>query len=158
LTAAALHLLTVGGLLLFIAIVQVRRPRPIQQNRRRRRSIVVDDDSSFSSSSNDNEEGYEANATSSLSLRDKLRNCAAVGLAFGAKYVVGHWALQLTPSLIYELFHSINILFIALFARLLLNERLTTCEVICCIGIVVGSFTMVGLGGWEGIMKERRML
>lgn len=76
-------------------------------------------------------------------LQDRLFGCFAVGVAFGAKYIVGHYALRDTPAVVYELFHSVNIVFVAVFAYFILGETLKTWgEVGGCIGIAIGSSVM----------------
>jgi hypothetical protein len=75
-----------------------------------------------------------------LHVKDKLVVCAPVGVVFGIKYSVGHWALQVTPVLMYELFHALNLLFVALFAHVVLGEGLQTYgEILGCLGVMVGS-------------------
>lgn len=73
-------------------------------------------------------------------LADKLRYCLPVGLAIGSKYAIGHWTLQVTPTNIYELFHCLNILYVAILAHICLDERLKTWrEIGGCAGVIFGS-------------------
>jgi len=117
LSAAVLHLLLVGSVLLLIeGVLSWRRH-------------------------------WHSTEESSLSLQRTIQRCAPVGVTFGCKYVVGHYALQVTPTPIYELFHCLNLVFVTAFAYLVLNERLQTCgEFASIVGVVVGS----GLAGYEG--------
>jgi len=131
LTAAALHLLVVGLSLLVVSTILST--------------------SSFSCCSNNStghgqqEQEQEQNSNNDHhSLKDKLRICVPVGLVFGAKYSVGHWALQMTPAVVYELFHAFNLLFVALFAHIILGEHLHTYgERLGVMGVVVGSMLAV---------------
>jgi len=89
-----------------------------------------------------------------LSVTDRLRTCGPVGLAFGLKYVVGHWALNVTPAVVYELFHGLNLLFVATLAYFVLNERLQSRgEVFSCFGVVVGSM----LAGQQGFQVNGKI-
>eukprot|EP00804_Cyclotella_cryptica_P000420 CCRYP_020913-RA/>CCRYP_020913-RA protein AED:0.36 eAED:0.36 QI:0/-1/0/1/-1/1/1/0/365 len=71
---------------------------------------------------------------------DKFRVCLPVGFAFGLKILIGLAALRETPTEVYMLFHAINIIFIALAARILVGEE-PTCfgEYIALLGVAVGS-------------------
>ena len=136
LTAATLHLLIVGGsLLVLIALTHLA----LCWQRDTNISLPNDVDAAFA----------QERFSGRMIKLHHLRRCSAVGVAFGIKYVVAHWALQVTPAAVYELFHCINILFVALLAHFLLGERLTTWgDVGCCLGIVVGS-AMASQQGFE---------
>lgn len=77
-----------------------------------------------------------------LPCRRTLRDCLVLGLGFGIKYCVGHWTLKVTPAYIFELFHSVHIVWIALSAHILLNESITWHQIACGLGIVVGCLAM----------------
>jgi hypothetical protein len=84
------------------------------------------------------------------SLGQMIRLCAPVGLCFGCKYVFGHAALEFTPTPIYELFHCLNLVFCAIFAHFVLNEKLQTCgEFTSVAGVVFGS----AVAGYNGLVN-----
>jgi hypothetical protein len=73
-------------------------------------------------------------------LKDKLGSCLWLGIAFGSKYVVAHWALSVTPILIYELLHCLNIVIVVICSYVILGEKIQSIyQVVGCLGIVVGS-------------------
>lgn len=135
LSAAALHLLLVGSILFIVEGVSFLFWR---QGRHGHYRFHNDD----------------ATEDPPLSLQKMIQLCVPVGLAFGCKYVVGHYALQVTPTPIYELFHCLNLVFVTVFAHLVLNERLQTCgEFVCIAGVVIGS----GLAGYEGLLQSKTL-
>mmetsp|Transcript_21756 Transcript_21756/g.47452 ORF Transcript_21756/g.47452 Transcript_21756/m.47452 type:complete len:424 (+) Transcript_21756:390-1661(+) len=73
-------------------------------------------------------------------LLNKLKICAPVGCSFGMKSVVSHWALRVTPTAIFELFHGISIVFIAIAAWIVVGEKPTSIgEVLALCGVLAGS-------------------
>lgn len=71
---------------------------------------------------------------------DRIRIGLPVGVAFGLKILIGLAALRETPTEVYMLFHAINIIFIALAARVLVGEE-PACfgEYVALLGVAVGS-------------------
>lgn len=69
-----------------------------------------------------------------------FRACVPVGICFGVKYSVSHLALQKTPASMYALLHASTIVFIVIFSRLILGEKLESkLEVFAFLGVVAGT-------------------
>lgn len=106
-------------------------------------TIIMTEESFASTENNVVEEEISSTSMSPPSTCEKMASCLLLGLVFGAKYLVAHTALQNTPSVVYELFHSLNIVFIVLLAFFFLGETLKTkWQVVGIVGIVVGSIIM----------------
>jgi hypothetical protein len=98
---------------------------------------------------NNNNTALDSN-TAQLSYYYMFRQCFFLGVAFGGKYMVAHAALQITPTAIYELFHCLNLVFVAILSHFVLHERLETCgEWLNAFGVLVGSLMALG----EGLSK-----
>ena len=70
----------------------------------------------------------------------KLRLSSLVGCFFGLNAVVAHMALKETPAAIFEIFHGLHLVFIAVAAWIVLGEAPGGLgEVIALLGIVIGS-------------------
>uniref|UniRef100_A0A7S3K2A9 EamA domain-containing protein n=1 Tax=Aureoumbra lagunensis TaxID=44058 RepID=A0A7S3K2A9_9STRA len=69
-----------------------------------------------------------------------IKACAPVGIAFGLKYAVSHVALQKTPSSVYALLHASTIVFIVIFSRLFLGEKMRSrTEIAAFFGVLAGT-------------------
>ena len=89
-------------------------------------------------------------------LYPKLRLSSLVGCSFGMNAIVAHVALQQTPAAIFEVFHGLHLVFIAVAAWIVLGEAPGGLgEYIALVGIVIGS-SIASLGSFFVVDDEGR--
>ena len=89
-------------------------------------------------------------------LYPKLRLSSLVGCSFGMNAIIAHVALQQTPAAIFEIFHGLHLVFIAVAAWIVLGEAPEALgEFIALVGIVIGS-SIASLGSFFAVDDEGR--
>ena len=84
----------------------------------------------------------------------KLRLSSLVGCTFGLNAIIAHVALQQTPAAIFEIFHGLHLVFIAVAAWIVLGEAPGGLgEVVALVGIVIGS-SIASLGSFFAVDDE----